>query len=1241
MPPIPGKSIAQSPGRVRADRGAALGADFTFIATGTVSGYALYEAPWQAGTQWTGYLVPLAGVPPAAISYADSLSAVKKSGAWQALYPGFYLFAPTRPLALDSDPAGFADAIAAYLKSQKLQVGSQAVLWLKGVDPLVFPAPFSKYAIIFSCDAFSGNFQTNSNLNAALGASFTFNILANTGVSVDAGNGCLRFTVPVSSSQGIRFLYNARDCGISLLSDGSFVSTFVPFAGANTGCCLFSATLQPAAAFGTPGLLPGFQYTASIAAAGGTAGGSTQAFFYPAFVTAALPSSLTCAGSVDILDPFNQLMPAQAVADGVLRTGFILTDGTALPSCWRTAEGTPATLTPLGGTAAKPSQPPAIPLQAGGFALTTSSAVPSDPTLQSSVASLTLCGRFGVAAGQAAGQPLHLLCGIFGSEKLTLTAYDRTAANNDALLFRLASSAYAPVFPFTTVSLNAPASGSVVQPLTGSRYTAWATVLQGGASSPTYSAEPAGSPMFGFPAGSGGEADDDAIILESQPPSLPLPQGSAHAFPLVPYAGLTGATPTGATLASFESSILAATRKQTVSSGAQTTWTARAQAGNRARHLRLSRQAGAAEAIGGGEPTQYRATPQGLIATVDPGSGAYLTLTLGQTPDSHDGTQPFGFLSPTPVLQDALQTNQLFLVIVNPDNLVPEADDFLNRLDIAGWRMAAKVGKGVSATAYANVMVMKYCDGSFKSRITNPNQWTAPADFSLPSGTDPASTLATTCYTGLSSWLQTVVKQAEAALAANPDSPYANFVQLVNDPDWNGVLVLQADLDAGSLPDGLAGIAAGIDMTSFTAHHFGFTASRLSSNSDGTISFASNSSTFGLVDYTDSTFAANLALGLPPDTPITLPIAVNYAFRVLQLQTLFENAAIRTFKSYLELGVGNLFSTPVLSTIFNGSRMPGNGVVLDGSYVDQNGVGIYIFVQAVPTIFQLDSNVLPSVAFNRVQFNCLGTTDGGSTVLNRFFIWGSFNFTALTDKDGAPLDLLSFGDPAGAGSPSGAGLSFSSLLIDMRYPAATPNAVTFVEGTQNLSYDLGNSVYRPGSLFGGFGLQLSGFIAAGVNERPADYGFLTVTAPVDLSPLRGPWYGVTYRVTMGGPGALASAAGFNSTLLLGWSPASGAGDDAHSLFIGLSLPGAAPGAKLISLQGVFKLSVDTLALSRQQVPDSDPASYYYCLKLGNIGLKILGIAKLPPDATINFFLFGDPGSTGSLGWYAAYIAKDS
>ena len=76
------------------------------------------------------------------------------------------------------------------------------------------------------------------------------------------------------------------------------------------------------------------------------------------------------------------------------------------------------------------------------------------------------------------------------------------------------------------------------------------------------------------------------------------------------------------------------------------------------------------------------------------------------------------------------------------------------------------------------------------------------------------------------------------------------------------------------------------------------------------------------------------------------------------------------------------------------------------------------------------------------------------------------------------------------------------------------------------------------------------------------------------------------------------------------------------------------------LQGVFKVSVDSIVLSLQTVPDGkDPKTTYYCLKLGNIGLKILGIAKLPPNATINFFLFGDPGGTGSLGLVGVQLAQ--
>jgi hypothetical protein len=43
------------------------------------------------------------------------------------------------------------------------------------------------------------------------------------------------------------------------------------------------------------------------------------------------------------------------------------------------------------------------------------------------------------------------------------------------------------------------------------------------------------------------------------------------------------------------------------------------------------------------------------------------------------------------------------------------------------------------------------------------------------------------------------------------------------------------------------------------------------------------------------------------------------------------------------------------------------------------------------------------------------------------------------------------------------------------------------------------------------------------------------------------------------------------------------------------------------------------------------------LRLSNISLSFLGLAKLPSSASIDLFLFGDPGGTGSLGWYAAYV----
>ena len=654
---------------------------------------------------------------------------------------------------------------------------------------------------------------------------------------------------------------------------------------------------------------------------------------------------------------------------------------------------------------------------------------------------------------------------------------------------------------------------------------------------------------------------------------------------------------------------------------------------------------------------RYATSPQGFLIKSDDADGAYLEVLMAQSSDAGGKVLPFAFGrdiegQQTPIkpeLTSALQTNQLFVVAVNKTALEP----FQNLAAVAGWNMSAPVGEGVTATSYRNVLIMKFCSGTVLDRVGNPNRWTGPEIFSLVEGVDPSN--AGIAYAGLSQWLSNYI-QAGIKKASGPSADfYQNFACIAQDPDWNGVLVLESDLVASDLPAQIAGLAAGLDFTKFTTHHFGFTVSRVVAQTGRTppLKMSGVSSFFGLIDYELPAYAQNLAAGVDPEIPVSVPTGGDFQFSVLLLQVLFENAKPARFNSRVQLTVQSLFGSRVIQSISNatpgrsdGTPTPANAVVLDGSYVAQSGAdstaSSYVFEQSKTTVFCLDSNVLRAVAFDRIQFNTL--TEDGTTTTSRFLVWGALDFAALNDAHDAGFDVLSFGSPPNTGELNlGTGLAFSNLSIRMSSPDATPSVQTFVVDTANLVYNPDASSSRPASLFRDLGSQPKGFItAAGAGETPAGRGFLPVSTGLNLVALGTPWYGVVYRLTLGGPGALASSAGFASDLLLAWSPSSLAADSRPAVFLGLSLPGATPGAKLFSLQGVFKVAVGAITLIRQPVPGTTGATIEsFCLRLDDIGIKVLGIAKLPPDATIRFFLFGDPNGTGSLGWYAAYVADQA
>jgi hypothetical protein len=344
-----------------------------------------------------------------------------------------------------------------------------------------------------------------------------------------------------------------------------------------------------------------------------------------------------------------------------------------------------------------------------------------------------------------------------------------------------------------------------------------------------------------------------------------------------------------------------------------------------------------------------------------------------------------------------------------------------------------------------------------------------------------------------------------------------------------------------------------------------------------------------------------------------------------------------------------MFGSPVTAAYGSTGRAPATGVVLRGSYQSQGGKDAYVFEQDATTVFTLNDGALQAVAVTRAQFDTLGETGSGAdaTTASRFLMWGNLDFAALVDNTGkAVFDALSFGsDPGTEPAKLGQGLSFSNLKIDMSFPTATPHATTFGFDASGLAFDLATSTPRDGSMFDSLELQVDSFRAAPAGKRLPDYGYLNVGAPVNLASFDGQWFGVVYKLTLGSPGALVAKAGFESRLIVGWAPATpvaGSTDagPTYSVVTGILLPGAAPGAKLISLQGVLKLSIDSIQLLRQEVVNH-PGQEAFVLQLRGVGLKFLGVAKLPPGATIDFFLFGALEASGSLGWYAAYRKEAS
>ncbi len=825
------------------------------------------------------------------------------------------------------------------------------------------------------------------------------------------------------------------------------------------------------------------------------------------------------------------------------------------------------------------------------------------------------------------GARLNLLCGLAGTESISFSPGTR-AVPLTLIRFHPWKAAFAPVFPLTDASSGIRESGALRSQtladsplLTDTWPTAWVSIAPAGATANTqaiYHAQPEQAALYDK--GSGATATATNILQLYQAPVAEFTQESlAQSYPLAMYAGLAdGKTALGfpsEDVRRFEVQILNRVRKEMIS---------KISAGQRA----LAPAKDEAE-----PPLVTTTTPQGLVAKVQGLEWKSVVLANNEKDDTR-----LEFINLGPELREALQSNQLFMVASLAEPLAkPPLGQFQHNITIAGWPFNINVGEGNETADYRNVLIFKFGSGTIKDLVTDPKSWTGAGVFN----TDPSR---------MSLFLQNYITNAETS--AQENHRFQKFVSLVSNPAWEGILALRVTVGLNEFPDDLKGLLAGIDLTRFVAHHFGIETSfvKTDEKSNGELRQA-KSSLFGLISYIDRGYTTRkntlafhernqLNVQVPQVVDALDPKAELYDFKVLQLQVVFENSELLDFTSRIQLTTTRWFGEPVaLQSGYPPDPIDNQSIDLVGSYEIHNGQRSYSFYTD-PTQtykFLVTSNVLNYVQIVKARFETLRSdpqVDKSENIFTRFSFWGYLNFKAQPG-----FDLFSFGSEANPQLSEKEGLYFSNLGITMDFTLLAnkttgPRKFEFDAG--KASYDISQSEVRANSLFNRFPMKITSILQSDERGSPSDLGYLSVRVPREFKALRlsSEWYAIDCQLNLGSMGALAEKAGFTAALMLAWSPA----ENAVRAEVQIKLPGTGGGKKLLSLQGVLKLSIQYFefrTLTRDNIVQ-------YRLFFKNMGLSVLG-KKLPTEGTTDMVLSGDPLrqlEAGSLAWIAAYYREE-
>ncbi|GJM32296.1 MAG: hypothetical protein DHS20C18_12970 [Saprospiraceae bacterium] len=986
---------------------------------------------------------------------------------------------------------------------------------------------------------------------------------------------------------------------------------FLTFDGQTRGCFQFDLVINNQSSL--QAYAPGFRYYYPNA----ENPDQIQHQHYPLFTDIGKSAGMKMAMSLDPIDPFNSQYPAPGLRTYLAFTGQnkdnVLEMETVLPSNLRTSLGKQLLLTPkvdfLPDTRQIPSVENGLLVFSPGEACGTTEAGYLVPQ-----------GSFylGLDAIPAESPTVHnLLCGLSGLETATFIPKLGNYLG-DRIIFQPKGAAFAPVFPIPNGGEEASS-----KPLLNDQYrTSYASIVPSDNRpvAPTgkdydnrYLSQPKGASLYNINELS--QETDTPFLGFYEPTAAKLTTGEAPIyFPLACYGSFNQEE---MFMLQYEVQILNPARKNTIEKAYMP------------QLLKQAKLSALRSQSNQQDQTELSTTPQGLMVEVDQPTSHWSKLILAKNYTGGNSNKPgppltLQFQNLSARLRSAFQTNQQFLVISldkenSDDGNKPILGEFDNEIQMEGWPFKVNVPQENTYGQFNNVLIFKFCEGSLYDRVQNPKKWTNSTDFN-ETGTEGLGSL--------SSWLTNYVKDG---IGKKNDPDFQYFAQIVQDENWNGILALKTDIGLDNFPKELQGLLAGIDLSRFNAHHFGININKVQPQKIGDklgLSMDDKSSMFGLIYYVDPLFAPFGDDLKAYKEQLVFNDSKPYDFKTLTLKVLFENAKIKSFQSYIQLSIYQLFGNGVSQTP---SR--DNILILSGSYENHNGAASYSFNGTGDDLIPVKNPVFNGVEVLKSNFRTLVSSDqvqNPNQVTAQFALWGYLNFKPLKG-----IDLLSFGSDEGAFSAN-QGLSYSQLIIQMDFNLQTPAVKNFSFHINEITFDIATSQPRAASLYNHFPIQLTTLISGTKDNAPTDQSFVAISTPnlQGSGSISGDWFGLVFDFNLGTPGALGSKLGFKSSLIIAWNVTGG------SVFTGIQLPGLSSKAKLLSIQGVLKLNIGSIKLLKAE-KEGQPEATAYLLMMNNIAMKFLS-KQFPSSGSIDFFLFGDPNNDAkpsSMGWYAAYNKK--